>query len=225
MRPTVVLPILSLLVAGCATGTAPVGGVLPAVGGTRDMARIAPVAPVVPGGWRAVISSEDRLRLHNWRDSWVAALARANRSGARAKIAAEGALLQPDRAVPGVVPPVGAYRCRTTKLGARGPGLLDYVAYPAFNCQIAAGPNGTLRLIKLNGSQRPVGILYPHNDQRMVFLGTMMLGDERRALEYGRDPERDMVGGLERIGPNRWRLLLPAPRWESLFDVMELVPA
>ncbi|WP_076073153.1 DUF4893 domain-containing protein [Sphingomonas montana] len=206
-------PILSLLAAACAGG-----------GGRADPP-VAPPALQPAGGWRAVISDADRARLRGWRESWVAALARANASGARAKVAAEGALLQPDRALPGVLPPVGLYRCRTTKLGARSPGLLDYVAYPAFSCRIAAGPNGTLSLVKLNGSQRPVGTLYPQDDRRMIFLGTMMLGDERRALEYGRDPERDLVGGIERIGPLRWRLLLPAPRWESLFDVVELVPA
>ena len=40
----------------------------------------------------------------------------------------------------------------------------------------------------------------------MVFLGTMMLGDETRALDYGRDPVRDVAGLLERVGPRRWRL-------------------
>ncbi|WP_152998778.1 DUF4893 domain-containing protein, partial [Sphingopyxis sp. H115] len=30
---------------------------------------------------------------------------------------------------------------------------------------------------------------------------------------------------VERIGDNRWRLVLPAPAYESLLDVIELVPA
>ena len=61
--------------------------------------------------------------------------------------------------------------------------------------------------------------------QRMVFLGTLQLGDEQRALQYGRDRERDMAGVVERIGDNRWRLVLPYPAFESTLDVIELVPA
>jgi hypothetical protein len=34
-----------------------------------------------------------------------------------------------------------------------------------------------------------------------------------------------MAGYLQRIGDRRWRLALPQPHFESLFDVIELVPA
>jgi hypothetical protein len=44
-------------------------------------------------------------------------------------------------------------------------------------------------------------------------------------MQYGADPERDLAGYVERIGPNRWRLILPYPRFESMIDVLELVPA
>jgi hypothetical protein len=60
---------------------------------------------------------------------------------------------------------------------------------------------------------------------RQVFLGTLMLGDESRAMQYGVDPERDVAGFVERIGPERWRMIMPSPHFESLLDVMELVPA
>jgi hypothetical protein len=33
-----------------------------------------------------------------------------------------------------------------------------------------------------------------------------------------------MAGALERIGPYRWRLILPKPHFESMMDVIELVP-
>jgi hypothetical protein len=56
-------------------------------------------------------------------------------------------------------------------------------------------------------------------------LGTLMLGQEERAFDYGTDPERDIVGIIERIGPNRWRMVMPRPAFESIVDVMELVPA
>jgi hypothetical protein len=51
-----------------------------------------------------------------------------------------------------------------------------------------------------------------------------MLGDEGRAMEYGVDPGRDVAGFVERIGPKRWRLIMPDPHFESKIDVMELVP-
>ncbi|HEU4704481.1 MAG TPA: DUF4893 domain-containing protein, partial [Sphingomicrobium sp.] len=41
---------------------------------------------------------------------------------------------------------------------------------------------------------------------------------------YGRDKERDVAGFVERIGPDRWRLLMPRPHFESRIDVLELVP-
>ena len=58
----------------------------------------------------------------------------------------------------------------------------------------------------------------------MVFLGTLMLSDETRALRYGRDQERNLIGAVERVGPARWRIAFPYPYYESLLDVIELVP-
>ena len=139
-------------------------------------------------------------------------------------IAAEGALLEPDAALPGPAMPDGDYRCRVTKLGAKSAGLLDYVAYPAFFCRIDRHPRGQ-SLTKLSGSQRYVGLILPGDALRQVFLGTLVLGDETSALNYGRDRERDVAGFVERIGPARWRLLMPRPHFESQIDVLELVPA
>jgi hypothetical protein len=59
----------------------------------------------------------------------------------------------------------------------------------------------------------------------MVFLGSLQLADERGVLRYGHDVERDLAGFVERIGPRRWRLILPFPHFESLLDVIEIVPA
>ncbi len=78
---------------------------------------------------------------------------------------------------------------------------------------------------KLTGSQRQVGLIYPVDQVRQVFLGTIVLGDERGALRYGQDETRDVAGFIERIGPNRWRMIMPRPHFESQMDVMELVPA
>jgi hypothetical protein len=43
-------------------------------------------------------------------------------------------------------------------------------------------------------------------------------------MQYRQDDQRDIAAYLERIGPNRWRLVMPKPRFESQLDVMELVP-
>ena len=181
-----------------------------------------PIAPL-PGtaGWRGVATEDDRERVRRWRDAWVEALAQARAAGHGDKIAKEGVLLNPDAALAGAAAPEGRYRCRTIKIGGKSEGMLDYVAYTSFACRI--DPDGTL--MKLTGSQRPVGRLYPDAPNRMVFLGTLQLGDEQRVLPYGVDRERDVAGLLERIGPKRWRLVFPYPHFESKLDVLELVPA
>lgn len=174
--------------------------------------------------WRSAATPDDRERLRNWRTAFVEARAEARAAGYGTQIAAEGALLQPDAALPGADIPPGDYRCRVTKLGSRSPGMLAYVAYPAFQCRVTA-EGGMLRFAKLTGSQRPMGLLFEDTSRRMVFLGTLQLGDERLAHQYGRDRQRDMAGLLERIGERRWRLVLPYPHFESKLDVIELVPA
>jgi hypothetical protein len=153
----------------------------------------------------------------------VAALQAARTSGHSAKIAQEGNLLEPDAALSSAPLPNGNYRCRIIKLGAKMPGGLDYVSHPTFNCRIRVDHN-LQRLSKYSGPQRYVGLIFPGDAVRQVFLGTLVLGDERRALQYGQDRTRDVAGYVERIGPARWRLIVPQPRFETQFDVMELVP-
>ena len=59
---------------------------------------------------------------------------------------------------------------------------------------------------------------------RLVFLGSLALGDEQQPLAYGDDPKRDMAGVLQRIAPFRWRLVIPWPQSTSKLDVFELTP-
>jgi hypothetical protein len=172
--------------------------------------------------WRTIATEDDRRRLREWRDAWQAALDQA-RAGHGAEIAAAGALFEPDAALPRPLPPAGDYDCRTTKLGTPSEDLLTYVAYPAFRCRISV-EGDRITLTKLTGSQRPIGRLFGDNDRRLVFLGTMQLGDETRAYRYGLDRERDLAGVLERVGERRWRLVFPYPHHESLLDVIELTP-
>jgi len=173
--------------------------------------------------WRDLASSKDEQRLRDWRKTFVEAVAAARTGGHAADVAAEGALLEPDAAIGGPIPN-GDYNCRLIKLGAKGQGMLDYVSYPAFRCRVSA--EGRLqKFAKLTGSQRQVGLLFPGDAMREVFLGSLALGDEQGAMQYGQDEMRNVVGYVERIAPNRWRLIMPKPHFESQMDVMELVPA
>jgi hypothetical protein len=206
-----ILPLLVALtaIAGCTAEHEGPAAAVPAVGLTH---------------WRALATRDDRRRLRDWRKSWVKALGEA-RPTHRAEVEAAGPLLDPDAALTEPAPPPGDYRCRIVKLGGQGTSNLRYVGYPFFRCRIEAGPSGTLAFARLDGSQRPVGRIFPDTSRRMIFLGTLQLGDEVGALRYGHDQARDLAGLVERVGPRRWRLAFPKPHFESTFDVMELVPA
>lgn len=174
--------------------------------------------------WRAIATASDRQRLRDWRTAFTKALEQAHKAGHSGEIAAEGPLLQPDAGLGPVPIPNGRYKCRVIKVGAKSEGLLDYIAYPAFDCRI--DQQGQLQsFYKLTGSQRQVGLIFPDSALRQAFLGTLVLGDEARAMQYGRDEDRDLAGWIERVGDHRWRLILPYPRFESTLDVLELVPA
>ena len=185
-----------------------------------------PPAVVRPSAdWRTIATENDRVRLAGWRTAFITALDAAKASGHAEDIAREGALLRPDSAIPNGGPiPNGDYRCRVIKLGGQSPAMLDYVAYPAFHCRI--GQQGAVQsFVKLTGSQRQVGSIFPFDQIRQVFLGTLVLGDESRSLHYGEDPERDVAGYVERIAPETRRRVMPSPHFESTLDVMELAPA
>ena len=173
--------------------------------------------------WRSVVTEADTKRLRGWRGDFTRALQKARAAGHGTTIEGEGRLLDPDAAIPGAIPN-GNYRCRIIKLGGQGGGLLDYIAYPDFACRVSQ--DGAVQYFaKLGGSQRPMGRVYRADAMRSVFLGTLLLGDETRPMRYGSDPERSLAGWVERIEPGRWRIVLPAPHFESMTDVIELVPA
>ena len=193
-------------------------------GCTHSHEVVAPPSAEQPSdAWRGLATADDRGRLRRWRNSFTDALAQARPASADA-IAREGPLLDPDGGLAGAHLPAGAYRCRTIKLGSQRPGGQAFTSYEPRPCRVSA--EGTrLHFTILDGPQRPLGAFFPDTGRRMIFLGTLQLGDESLAYRYGRDRERDMIGLLERIGERRWRLVLPAPHFESLLDVIELVPA
>lgn len=204
MRAAALLAAVALLAGGAVAVAAP------AVSVARDT------------DWRRVATSADRARLRGWRATWLTALSTARAADPKG-VAAEGQLFDPDRALADAVPPAGTYRCRTFKLGTKGNVTGGFIAYPWFECRVdERGGVATFR--KINGSQRPVGLIFSDSAGRSVFLGTLALGDESGALDYGRDANRDMAALVQRVGVQRWRIAFPAPRFESQLDVMELVP-
>ena len=118
----------------------------------------------------------------------------------------------------------GSYNCRLIKLGkatAKAPALEKF---KPFFCYVEV-EGDLLTIVKQTGSQRPAGRLWEDDDPtRLVFLGSLALGEEDQPLAYGDNPKRDMAGVLERIGPFRWRLVIPWPQSTSKLDVFELTP-
>lgn len=175
--------------------------------------------------WRGVATAVDRDKRQRTDAAWDRALDQARRLPGSGDLAPLGELIDPDAGRPGVTPPVGDYRCRTVKLGSQGGDQgLGYVVYGWFACRIEQTPRG-LKFVKVTGSQRPSGLLFPESDREMVLLGSMALGQEPPANSYGQNADRDLIAGLERIGERRWRLVIPWPQNESTLDLIELVPA
>lgn len=212
-RPSVLIALAALSLAACATVPPP------------------PPIPDGPGSgpvlrdWRGIVTAGDRDRYNRIDAAWDLALQQARRQRGSGDLASTGDLIDPGAGRPSVAPPPGDYRCRTVKLGSQGgEDGLGYVVYGWFDCRIEQTPNG-LKFLKLTGSQRPAGLLFPENDRRMVLLGSMALASEPPANSYGQRPDRDLIAVLERIGEARWRLVIPWPQYESNLDLIELVPA
>lgn len=175
--------------------------------------------------WKQVATENDRKRLADWRPTFIDALESARKAGHSAEIAREGALLDPDSALanPGI--PNGMYRCRMIKIGTKpGSSGPAYLSSTPFLCRLKQSRD-LQRLNNFGGQQRYVGLIFPGDSVHQVFLGTLVLGDETRALQYGQDELRDVAGYVERIGTARWRLVMPKPHFESQLQVMELAPA
>jgi hypothetical protein len=194
------------------------------IGGCGVLQQSSGLIPRWTTAYRQVISDNDRIRLRDWRASFEGGLAAARKAGHSAEIDREGPLLDPDAALAGPAMRNGMYHCRVIKLGAKDPGNLDFASYGGFTCRVRQ-ERALQRLSKLSGAQRYVGLIFPGDAIRNVFLGTLAFADETRVLQYGQDEQRDVAGYVERIGPNRWRLVMPQPHFESRIDVMELVPA
>ncbi len=175
--------------------------------------------------WLSVAADADQDRIARIDEAWKAALEEARGGGFSAALEEEGELLVPEAALGAPSPPPGSYRCRVIKIGTQNGSGQAFTAYKPFFCYVEA-EGSRLNITKQTGSQRPAGWLYKdHEEDRLIFLGTLALGDEKEPLPYGENADRDMAGVIERVAPYRYRLVIPWPKIESKLDVIELVPA
>ena len=144
--------------------------------------------------------------------------------GGASRLSSLGDLVEPRAARSNVTPPVGDYDCRTVRLGPSDNGGRGLSIHNWFSCRIENTPAG-LKFVKLDGTQRPAGLLFDEDDQHMIMLGSMALETEPTPHSYGLTPDRDLVAVLERTGPARWRLVFPWPVSGTVIELIELVPA
>ena len=180
--------------------------------------------PTKADAWMEVASTEDASRIQRIGSAWLAALAEARLGGFRSEVAAEGDLLRPSAALARPAPTPGSYECRLIRLGRYTQKTRPFEKFKPFFCYVEVDGD-LLTIVKQTGSQRPAGRLWEDDTPtRLIFLGSVALGNEEQPLAYGENHGRDMAGVFERIGPFRWRLVIPWPRGQSKLDVFELTP-
>ena len=181
----------------------------------------ATIVAAVAADWKTIITPADRGRLDRLAESISkgdAIAAASNPAPADTKVLR--AIFDPPDTPIAVGRLAGNWRCRTIKVGE------ILVVYSWFKCRIAATADG-LHLEKTSGSQRLSGGLYADGPTRLVLLGAGTVNDEP-PVPYSAlagqpaDPDADMVGVLTQPAPDRLRIVFPFPRYESIYDVMEL---
>jgi hypothetical protein len=186
-----------------------------------------PVAVIAPptkaDRWLGIATAPDADRLRRLPLAWTEGLRDARARYASA-VREEGDLLRSDAALARPAPTPGSYNCRLVRLGStdrRAPAL---ARFKPFFCYVEV-EDDLLTFVKQTGSERPAGRLWEDDlPTRLVFLGSVALGDEAQPKPYGEDAERDIAGFMERIAPMRWRLVLPYPRSGAKLEVYELTP-
>jgi hypothetical protein len=202
------------MLAGCATKSN-----LPP--GVRASVEVGP--PPKSEAWKALATAADQDRIARLGLAWQQALDDANKTNA-GDVRREGKLLLPRAGLPRPEPTPGSYNCRLIMLGKATPKDKAYVSFKPFFCYVEV-EGDLLTIVKQTGSQRPAGRLWLDDDpKRLVFLGSLALGNEDQPLAYGDDPKRNMAGVFERIAPFKWRLVIPWPQSTSKLDVFELTP-
>jgi hypothetical protein len=205
--------VLAIVAAGCVPKSKPVPQVIQRVEAPPSKSDI----------WKRVATDADEDRIARLGLAWQEALADARKTYTE-EIRKEGVLLRPRSNLARPAPTPGSYFCRLIKLGKGTSKAKPYETFKPFFCYVEVEGN-LLTIVKQTGSQRPAGRLWEDNDPtRLIFLGSLALGDEQQPLAYGDNTKRDMAGVLDRIGPFKWRLVIPWPQSTSKLDVFELTP-
>jgi hypothetical protein len=181
-------------------------------------------APTKADTWMGVASAADAQRLANVTGAWAAGLADARKGNFVSALRDEGVLLKTDAALPRPAPTPGSYNCRLVRLGSTGKGKPAFEKFKPFFCYVQV-EGDLLTIVKQTGNTRPAGRLWEDdNPRRLIFLGSLALGDEEAPMAYGENPKRDMAGIFERIAPFKWRLVIPWPQDGAKLNVFELTP-
>jgi hypothetical protein len=179
--------------------------------------------PAKSDDWRGIATAADEDRIQRIGLAWASALTDAKKSHA-AEVREEGKLLLPRAALARPAPTPGSYYCRLIKLGRTTAKAPAFEKFKPFFCYVEV-EGDLLTIVKQTGDTRPAGRLWEDDmPDRLIFLGSLALGNEEQPLAYGDNPKRDMAGVLERIGPFVWRLVIPWPQSSSKLDVFELTP-
>ena len=190
----------------------------------RSGAVITVEQPRASDAWKQVATPSDEERIDRLGLAWQQGLSEAKARFAR-QVSAEGSLLEPRSALSRPQPTPGSYNCRLISIGKTDSKAPAFERFKPFFCYVLADDEGALTIVKQTGSRRPAGQLFQDDDpNRMIFLGSLALADEKDPLGYGEDPERDMAGVFERIAPFRWRLVIPWARSGAKLEVFELTP-
>ena len=181
-------------------------------------------ADAASASWQEHASAFDANRLAKLEESKTKALAEAEKGASQADLAIIHSVLDAKPSGTGSQPLIGAWRCRTIKLG----GMTPDVIYSWFRCRISQGDDG-YRFRKLTGSQLTNGTLYPDQSGALVYLGaTSVKGEPLHSYSGGstaagaQATPDDQIGLLVATGADSARLELPYPVQESTFDVIEL---
>ena len=193
--------------------------------GTGRPARL-PMQVANAPAWQNVAAGEDVEHIGALPAAWARGLAAARTGGFGRRIAAEGALLEPAAALPRPAPTPGAYLCRLVRLGAPDRREPPFTAFRPFYCFVGVGDrDARLSITKSEGSARPAGYLWEdEGGRRMIFLGALAPG-AGPVPAYGDDRARDVAGTFERVGPFRWRLVIPWPASGAAIEIFEMEPA
>jgi hypothetical protein len=174
--------------------------------------------------WQSVASEADVGKIDRLGSAWAEGLNAARKGNFKTALDEEKALLTQNAAKARPAPTPGSYKCRLVTLGSTAKGEKAFERYSPFFCYVEV-EGDLFTIVKQTGSQRPAGRLWEDDDPtRLVFLGTLALGNEEDVRAYGDDAKRDMAGVFERIAPFRWRLVIPYPQDGAKLDVFELTP-